>query len=146
METGQFEFSEDPKKVFEELVKKALEGKHSDFEFIKTYETCKVARYYKIGVKRVYKTFKTLYKKLMKTYAKDIMADEQKLEMLMSMKQFEICYDYYKKEYELAKDMLSEYRAYLTSGHIFDQLVLNCVRPDGECVDYRDRKLPWIIF
>lgn len=144
METEQFEFSEDPKKVFEELVKKALEGKHSDFEFIRTYETCKVARYYKIGVKRVYKTFKTLYKKLMKTYAKDIMADEQKLEMLMSMKQFEICYDYYKKEYELAKDMLSEYHAYLTSGHIFDQLVMSGVRSDDDCVDYR--KLPWKIF
>ena len=144
METEQIELSEDPKKVFEELVKKALEGKHSDFEFIRTYETCKVARYYKIGVKRVYKTFKTLYKKLMKTYAKDIMADEQKLEMLMSMKQFEICYDYYKKEYELAKDMLSEYRAYLTSGHIFDQLVMNGVRSDDDCVDYR--KLSWKIF
>ena len=144
METEQFEFSEDPKKVFEELVKKALKGKQSDFEFIRTYEMCKVARYYKISVKRVYKTFKTLYKKLMKTYAKDIMADEQKLEMLMSMKQFEICYDYYKKEYELAKDMLSEYRAYLSSGHIFDQLVLNDVRSDDECVDYRE--LPWTIF
>ena len=82
----------------------------------------------------------------MKTYAEDIMADEQKLEMLMSMKQFEICYDYYKKEYELAKDMLSEYRAYLTSGHIFDQLVMNGVRSDNDCVDYRGRKLPWIIF
>ena len=144
METEQFEFSEDPKKVFEELVKKALKGKQSDFEFIRTYEMCKVAKYYKISVKRVYKTFKTLYKKLMKTYAKDILAGEQKLEMLMSMKQFEICYDYYKKEYELAKDMLSEYRAYLTSGHIFDQLVLNSVRPDDECVDYRE--LPWTIF
>ena len=144
METEQFEFSEDPKKVFEELVKKALEGKHSDFEFIRTYETCKVARYYKISVKRVSKVFKTLYKKLMKTYAKDIMTDEQKLEMLMSMKQFEICCDYYKKEYELAKDMLSEYRAYLTSGHIFDQLVCNAIRSDDDCVDYR--KLPWKLF
>ena len=144
METEQFEFSEDPKKVFEELVKKALKGKQSDFEFIRTYEMCKVARYYKISVKRIYKTFKTLYKKLMKTYAKDILTDEQKLEMLMSMKQFEICYDYYKKEYELAKDMLSEYRAYLSSGHIFDQLVLNSVRSDDECVDYRE--LPWTIF
>ena len=144
METEQFEFSEDPKKVFEELVKKALEGKHSDFEFIRTYETCKVARYYKIGVKRVYKTFKTLYKKLMKTYAKDILTGEQKLEMLMSIKQFEICYDYYKKEYELAKDMLSEYRAYLISGHIFDQLVCNAIRSDDDCVDYR--KLSWKIF
>ena len=144
METEQFEFSEDPKKVFEELVKKALKGKQSDFEFIRTYEMCKVARYYKISVKRVYKTFKTLYKKLMKTYAKDILTGEQKLEMLMSMKQFEICYDYYKKEYELAKDMLSEYCAYLSSGHIFDQLVLNDVRSDDECVDYRE--LPWTIF
>ena len=144
METEQFEFSEDPKKVFEELVKKALKGKQSDFEFIRTYEMSKVARYYKISVKRVSKVFKTLYKKLMKTYAKDIMTDEQKLEMLMSMKQFEICYDYYKKEYELAKDMLSEYHAYLTSGHIFDQLVLNNIRSDDDCVDYR--KLPWKIF
>ena len=144
METEQFEFSEDPKEIFSELVKKALKGKQSDFEFIRTYETCKVARYYKISVKRVSKVFKTLYKKLMKTYAKDIMTDEQKLEMLMSMKQFEICYDYYKKEYELAKGMLSEYRAYLTSGHIFDQLVMNGVRSEDDCVDYR--KLPWKLF
>ena len=144
METEQFEFSEDPKEIFSELVKKALKGKQSDFEFIKTYEMCKVARYYKISVKKVSKVFKTLYKKLMKAYAKDIMADEQKLEMLMSMKQFEICYNYYKKEYELAKDMLSEYHAYLTSGHIFDQLIMNGVRSDDDCVDYR--KLSWKIF
>ena len=144
METEQFEFSEDPKEIFSELVKKALKGKQSDFEFIRTYEACKTARYYKISVKKVSKTFKTLYKKLMKTYAKDILTDEQKLEMLMSMKQFEICYDYYKKEYELAKDMLSEYCAYLTSGHIFDQLVLNSVRSDDDCVDYR--KWSWTIF
>lgn len=144
METEQFEFSEDPKKVFEELVKKALKGKQSDFEFIRTYEACKVARYYKISTKRVSKTFKILYKKLMKAYAKDILTGEQKLEMLMSMKQFEICYDYYKKEYELAKDMLDEYHAYLTGGHILDQLVLNSVRSDDDCVDYR--KWSWKIF
>ena len=144
METDQIELSEDPKEIFNELVNKALKGKQSDFEFIRTYEMCKVARYYKISVKKVSKTFKILYKKLMKTYTKDILADEQQLEMLMSMMQFKICYDYYKKEYELAKDMLSEYHAYLSSGHIFDQLVFNSVRPDDECVDYR--KLPWTIF
>ena len=144
METDQIEVSEDPKEIFNELVNKALKGKQSDFEFIRTYEMCKVARYYKINVKRVSKTFKILYKKLMKTYTKDILTDEQQLEMLMSMMQFKICYDYYKKEYEIAKDMLSEYRAYLSSGHIFDQLVLNSVRSDDECVDYRE--LPWTIF
>ena len=144
METDQIELTEDPKEIFGELVKKALGGKQSDFEFIRTYEVCKTARLYKSSVKRLSKVFKNLCKKLMKTYAKDIIADEQKLEMLMSMKQFEICYNYFKKECEIAKDMLSEYRAYLSSGHIFDQLVLNNVRPDDECVDYR--KLPLIIF
>ena len=144
METEQFEFSEDPKEIFSELVKKALSGKHSDFEFIRTYEACKTARLYKSSVKRLSKVFKTLYKKLMKTYAKDIMTDEQKLEMLMSMKQFEICYRYYEKECEIAKDMLDEYYAYLTSGHIFDQLIMNGVRSDDDCIDYR--KLPWKIF
>ena len=144
METEKFESMEDQEKFFEAVVKKALSGKHSDFEFIRTYEDCKTARLYKISVKRLSKVFKNLYKKLMKSYAKDIMTDEQKLEMLMSMKQFKICHDYFEKEREIAKDMLSEYHAYLTSGHIFDQLVMNSVRSEDDCVDYR--KLSWKIF
>ena len=144
MEIEQIESSEDQKKFFEAVVKKALSGKHSDFEFIMTYEACKTARLYKISVKRLSKVFKNLYKKLMKTYAKDILTGEQKLEMLMSMKQFKICHDYFEKEREIAKDMLDEYYAYLTSGHMFDQLVMNGVRSDDDCVDYR--KVPWKIF
>ena len=143
METEKTELSED-EKFFEAVMKKALSGKHSDFEFIRTYEACETARLYKISVKRLSKVFKNLYKKLMKSYAKDIMADEQKLEMLMSMRQFKICHDYFEKECEIAKDMLSEYHAYLTSGHIFDQLIMNGIRSDDDCVDYR--KLPLKIF
>ena len=143
METEKTELSED-EKFFEAIMKKALSGKHSDFEFIRTYEDCETARLYKSSVKRLSKVFKNLYKELMKTYAKDIMTDEQKLEMLMSMKQFKICHDYFEKEREIAKDMLSEYHAYLTSGHIFDQLIMNGVRSEDDCVDYR--KLPWKIF
>ena len=143
METEKTELSED-EKFFEAVMKKALSGKHSDFEFIRTYEACETARLYKISVKRLSKVFKNLYKELMKTYAKDIMTDEQKLEMLMSMKQFKICHDYFEKEREIAKDMLDEYYAYLTSGHIFDQLIMNGIRSDDDCVDYR--KLPWKIF
>ena len=143
METEKTELTED-EKFFEAVVKKALSGKHSDFEFIRTYEACETARLYKISVKRLSKVFKNLYKESMKTYAKDILTDEQKLETLMSMKQFKICHDYFEKEREIAKDMLSEYYAYLTSGHIFDQLIMNGVRSDDDCVDYR--KVPWKIF
>ena len=143
METEKTELSED-EKFFEAIMKKALSGKHSDFEFIRAYEACETARLYKTSVKRLSKAFKNLYKKLMKSYAKDIMTDELKLAILMSMKQFEIWYDYYKKEYELAKDMLDEYYAYVTSEYICDQLIMNGIRSDDDCVDYR--KLSWKIF
>lgn len=143
METEKTELTED-EKFFEAIVKKALSGKHSDLEFIRTYEACETARLYKISIKRLSKVFKTLYKKSMKTYAKDILTDEQKLETLMSMKQFKVCHEYFEKEREIAKDMLSEYYAYLTSGHMFDQLIMNGVRSDDDCVDYR--KVPWKIF
>lgn len=143
MEMGQIDLS-DPKKLFGELVKKALEGKQSDFEFIRSYEMSKVARLYKKGAKKVCKVFESLRKSLLKAYAEAIMADDQKLDAIMSIRQFEICRDYYKKESAIAKDMLKEYKAYVLSGHILGQLFFNGVRPDEECVDYR--KLPWKLF
>jgi len=143
METEQIDLS-DPKKIFGELVKKALEGKQSDFEFIRTYEMSQAARLYRKGTKKVCKVFDDLRKSLLKAYANAIMADDQKLDMIMSIRQFEICRDYYKKEHAIAKDMLKEYKAYVLSGHILGQLLFCGVRPDEECVDYR--KLPWKLF
>ena len=142
MEMEQIDLS-DPKKFFGELVKKALEGKQSNFEFIRSYEMLKVARLYRTGTKKVYKVFKDLHKALLEAYAKDVVTDSQKLEVLMSIKQFEICFEYYKKENAIAKDMISEYKTYVFSGHILDTM-LGGYRPDSECVDYR--KLPLKLF
>ena len=50
METEKIELMEDREKFFEAVVKKALSGKHSDFEFIRTYEECRTARLYKASV------------------------------------------------------------------------------------------------
>lgn len=144
MEIEQIELSDDPKKFFSEIVNKALEGKQSDFQFIRTLEEAKLVRLYKLGTNKVIKVFKQLHKTLAETYAKDVLAGKQKVEMLMSIKQFEVCHDYYKKEHDIAKDMLSEYKTYVSSGHIFDQLVFNGVRPEEDCVDFR--KLPWSLF
>lgn len=142
MEMEQIDLS-DPKKFFSELVKKALEGKQSNFEFIRSYEMLKVARLYRTGTKKVFKVFKSLYTALLDAYAKAIITNDQKLEMLMSIKQFEICAEYYKKEHAIAKDMISEYKAYVFSGHILNTM-FGGYRPDFECVDYR--KLPWKLF
>ena len=142
MEMEQIDLN-DPKKFFGELVKKALEGKQSNFEFIRSYEMLKVAQLYRTGTKKVFKVFKSLRKALLEAYAKDVITDTQKIEMLMSIKQFEICYAYYKKEHAIAKDMISEYKTYVFSGHILNTM-FGGYRPDNECVDYR--KLPWKLF
>ena len=143
MEMEQIDLS-DPKKFFGELVKKALTGKQSNFEFIRTKDMMHVANLYKRGTKKVYKVFDNLHKALVKQYGDSILTSEQSLETIMAIKQFEVCRDYYKKEVAIAKDMLKEYRTYVFSGHILVQLLFNGVRPDDECVDYR--KLPWKLF
>ena len=142
MELDKFDLS-NPKKFFEELVRKALEGKQSNFEFIRSYEMLKVARLYKSGTKKVTKLFNSLINDLINQYSSQIVDDKQLLETIMAIKQFEKCRDYYKQEVAIAKDMISEFKTYVMSGHIL-QTALGGVRPDFECVDYR--KLPIKLF
>jgi hypothetical protein len=141
MELDRFDFN-DPKQFFEELVKKALEGKQSNFEFIRDLGMVKVARLYKHGVKKVAKMFRNISLGLVRQYANSVTDPKvNDVEILLAAKQFATCYDYYMKEHAIAKDMLKEYRTYVFSGHILDQFLFNGYRPDNECVDYR--KLPW---
>lgn len=138
MELNQFD-ANDPKKFFSELVKKALEGKQSNFEFIRNLEMLHVAKLYRSSIRKVIKIFKDLVKSLTKEYADQISDDKQSLEVIMAIKQFDTCLAYYKKELRIAKDMISEYKTYVFSGHVLDAL-FGGYRPDYECVDYR--KLP----
>lgn len=138
MEFNQFG-NDHQKEFFVEIVQKALEGKHSDFEFIKHYGMWKATRLYKSSTKKVVKLFSGLIKGLINQYQNQILDGTQSLEVIMAIKQFEVCRDYYKKEHMLAKDMLSEFGCYIRSGHIL-QTLLGGIRPDFECVDYR--KLP----
>ena len=137
MESYQFQPEQNEKEYFSELVNKALEGKHSDFEFIKNISMLKTARLYRRGVKKVIKVFKALIKGLIKAYSKGILNETDRLDMILALKQFEVCLNYYKKEHAIAKDMLAEYREYVLHGHILKQLVFLSDRPEEECIDYR---------
>ena len=140
MEFGQFEFNEkDKDEIFKNLVEKALRGEQSPFEFIRSYNMLSVARAYRSGVKKVAKIFASLEKSLLKTYQLQIADGSQNIETLAAAIQFRKCKEYYTKEFKIAKDMISEFRTYVFSGHII-QTMLGGMRPEEECVDYR--KLP----
>lgn len=137
MESYQFQPEQNEKEYFSELVNKALEGKHSDFEFIKNIYMHKTARLYKRGIKKVIKVFKALIKGLTKAYSKGIQNETDRFDMILALKQFDACLIYYKQEYAIATDMLAEYREYVLRGHILKQFVFMSDRPEEECIDYR---------
>jgi len=139
MEMGQFDFSSS-EELFKSLIDRALTQKNSNFEFIRNTDMLRAARLYKSGIKKVSKMFNNLVKELIAKHANQVRHGTATVETLLAILQFENCRDFYKKEIAIAKDMLSEYRTYVFSGHIFDQFVCGFTRPDNECVDYR--KLP----
>ena len=144
MEMGKFDFNKTTDEMFVELITKALTGKQSNFEFIRSYEMYKVAKLYRRGVAKVAKLFKQLADEIMTKYTKIVATGQAGLlEVIMSYKQFRICADYYNRESAIAKDMMKEFHAYVFGGHIL-KTMLGGVRPDFECVDYR--KLPWTLF
>lgn len=142
MKLDQFQNMNKPDEFFEVLIQRALEGKQSDFEFIRNYRMLKVARLYKKGVRKVSRLFESIRKSLLKQYQATINSGTQDIKTIMSIAQFEKCRDYYKKERAIAKDMISEYRTYVFSGHILDTL-LGKIRPDNECVDFRKLPIKW---
>lgn len=142
MKLDQFQKMNKPDEFFEVLVQRALEGKQSDFEFIRNYKMLRVAKLYKKGVRKVSRLFESIRKSLLKQYQATIKSGTQDIKVIMSITQFEKCRDYYKKERAIAKDMISEYRTYVFSGHILDTL-LGKIRPDNECVDFRTLPIKW---
>lgn len=126
--------------LYKSLIETALEGEQSKFEFIKSYAMLKAVRLYKRGLKKVQKIFKRLEEATIENYSMLVSSGEfNTIEVIALIKQFTTCVEFYKKEYAVAKDMLSEYRAYMYGGH-FLATMLGEQRPDFECVDYR--KLP----
>lgn len=80
--------------------------------------------------------FNKLVKTTYKTYLKQIDLDQQDIQALLALKQFETCRAFYAKEIETLRDMIDEHNEYMLSGHILDTLVGN-IRPDEDLVDFR---------
>ena len=130
MENGEIDFLD--------LVHKALESKHSDFEFIRSMShkaQVKIIRFADVTVSNM---FKNLYTTTYKTYLTQVEQGDQDIETLMALKQFKHCMEFYQDEAKIIDDMLDEYSEYIFSGHIIDTL-LGRIRPEEDLYDHRGR-------
>jgi hypothetical protein len=68
---------------------------------------------YIYGVDAVIRIFADAETNSLKLYSTQIGEGAQDLGLILSIKQFNQCKNYYQKEREIAEDMLAEYRAYI---------------------------------
>lgn len=98
------------------------------------------------GAKSVAKACRKLAKRLYKTvrrttrdYAEGIrFGDEESIVEILSIKQVKDCADFYFREYETLKDMISEFRCYVRYGHRIRMLLLGEERPEEDMTDWRE--------
>lgn len=128
--------------LFLNIMKKGLSGKQSDFEFIKSWQHRQLVKQYAVGTTDIIKAFTKVFNTTYKTYLDQIKSDSQDLGLILALKQFKQCIQYYTEENLIALDMLDEYRAYVWNGHIVDTLIGN-TRKDEDCVDHRKLPLFW---
>ena len=124
---------------FLELVHRALDSKHSNFEFLRSAQDRTSAKIVRFSYATISKMFKKLYESTYKTYLKQVELGDQDVETLMALKRFKHCMEFYDDESKIMDDMLEEYTEYILSGHVIDTL-LGKVRPDKDLWDHRGRE------
>ena len=128
-----------PEKIFTDLVNRALTGKQSDFEFIRSWLHRKAVKAYQKAVETVVQIFIELYDSTYKLYTQQVAAGTQDIQTLLALKQFKQCLDFYQQEHQITEDMLAEYSEYIWNWHIIDMLMGN-LRAEKDLWDHRGNK------
>lgn len=128
--------------AFEEMyqlaVKQALEGKHTSFSYLHRISDIFAVKHWIRGIRKVANMFVELYNTTEKEYCKRIKIGQTPLDLLLLLKEFANCANYYFEEINIADSMIQEYYAYLNSGHILDTL-LGKIRSEDDEFDHRNR-------
>ena len=135
---NDIDFSADKtqEKFFTDLVERALKGKQSVFEFIRSWSERRSLKTYQLGIEAIIRIFSNLCDETYKTYVSHIETGTQDLQTLLALKQFRHCREFYEKEREVVLDMVDEYWTYILSGHILDTL-FGTYRTIEDLWDYR---------
>lgn len=118
------------------VVKRAQAGQHSKFDYIRNLNGLRgVARYFN-GAARLKNGFKKVSQKVLSDYTKSISNKYTKVDPLITYNNLKVCEKFYEDEQSIAKEMIREYIAYLSSGHLIETL-LGFDRPEDDLRDYR---------
>lgn len=140
----EFDFEEEmPKSPNEDVLLKLLEraqkNEHGKWEFIRSLEELNAVFTFRRAIRKIVTGFKRSTLQLLKTYKKEVRTHSPNLDVLLAAEEMANAFEFYKKEIEIAEDMIDEYKAYTCSGHILD-VALNTYRPTEDLYDFRKPK------
>lgn len=121
------------------LIKLACEeGKVEKLRLLNNYSELQTAKVLKAALKKVVKSFEKLAKDSCKQYISDMAQGINKCDSIVNVKTYNICANFYKKQYDEVADIIKEYYCYMFRGNLF--LALFAERPYSEYYDYRKEK------
>lgn len=136
-EDTQDRTQEEQEELYELLTEKALSKDHTSFEYIKNTTEFSVMRQAVSGLESVIKLYECICEELYKAYCDQVLTGSTDFNMLYILRQNQECKTFYKKELEIAQDMIDEYWAYVWSGHFLDQWLLFRNRESWHLWDHR---------
>jgi hypothetical protein len=135
--TPSYKTTEEQEELFQVLTENALSGDHTKKEFIQNTSEWWLMQDARSGLLKVIALYDSIVGSLYKEYCKQVLQGTADFEMLVALRQFKACVDFYQEEFNQLEDMAKEYRAYLNSGHLIDQWLLFKTRDVGELWDHR---------
>lgn len=126
--------------LFKTLVETALTKKQSKFELLRSLSECWVLLVAKQGLKKIVVLFEDLAYKVYEKYCVEVKRGTASFNTLYIATQYRYCGEFYKKEFDIAKEMLKEYWAYLKAGHFVEQVLLGRTRVETDMYDFRGNK------
>ena len=121
------------------LVDRAMNGTHTEWEFIKTYDEMITALTAISATSKVIKGFKKSTRALYKEYIKLVKKNSSNLDLVLSLRELTRTINFYKEELNILDDMLDEFRVYARAGHMLE-IVTGDIRKVEDLYDFRKPK------
>lgn len=124
--------------LVEMLTSRASAGKHTTFEFVRSFEEFCLLKKALTGCEKIVEMFNRMSWGLYQEYCRQVSQSKANLSLLFTLRRFLECEAFYEAEIILAKGMLREYYAYVRDGHFLEQFVYRETRPEELLFDHRE--------
>lgn len=120
-----------------DIIERAQTGVHTPFEYIRNWSDYRKRKISRHALKLLIQSLEYNTESIFHKHCKSIVAGTTDVTQLLIYNVLVQTVKFYKLELAMAEDMIYEYEAYLSDGHLIDAWLFNEYRALAECWDRR---------